>query len=130
MSITKNMPLNWYSSMKKKIEKDSDNFWYRKLTLKVGRLGDFALFDTSPSIQFLKFNNCLWVGWFLGKNLSNFAPPVWKLHNPYCHNVQTITLTSLRDLYCNIEFARLIHVNFVSLTKQTFFCLYTLPKIT
>lgn len=20
-----------------------------------------------------------------GKNLSNFVPPVWKLHNPYCH---------------------------------------------
>jgi len=35
MSITKDVPLNWYSSMKKKIEKDSDNFWYRKLTLKV-----------------------------------------------------------------------------------------------
>ena len=35
MSITNNVPLNWYSSMKKKIEKDSDNFWHRKLTLKV-----------------------------------------------------------------------------------------------
>ena len=35
MSITKNVPLNWYSSMKKKIEKDSDNFWHKKLTLKV-----------------------------------------------------------------------------------------------
>ena len=36
MSTTKNMPLNWYSSMKKnKNEKDSDNFWHRKLTLKV-----------------------------------------------------------------------------------------------
>ena len=22
----------------------------------------------------------------LGKNLSNFVPLVWKLHNPYCHN--------------------------------------------
>ena len=69
----------------KKIEKDSDNFWYRKLTLKVKRLGDFALFDTSPLTQFSKFNNFLWVCWFLGKNLSNFVPPVWKLHNPYCH---------------------------------------------
>jgi hypothetical protein len=39
----------------KKIEKDSDNFWYRKLTLKVKRLGDFALFDTSPLTQ---FSNC------------------------------------------------------------------------
>ena len=70
----------------KKIEKDSDNFWYRKLTLKVGRLGDFALFDTSPLVQFSKFKNFLWVCWFLGKNLSNFVPPVWKLHNPYCHS--------------------------------------------
>ena len=35
MSITKNVPLNWYSSMKKKIEKDSDNFWHSNLTLKV-----------------------------------------------------------------------------------------------
>ena len=34
MSATKNMPLNWYFK-KKKIEKDSDNFWHRKLTLKV-----------------------------------------------------------------------------------------------
>ena len=35
MSIRKNVLLNWYPSMKKKIEKDSDNFWRRKLTLKV-----------------------------------------------------------------------------------------------
>ena len=26
------------------------------------------------------------VCWFLGKNLSNFVPLLWKLHNPYCHN--------------------------------------------
>ena len=31
-------------------------------------------------------NNFLWVCWFLCKNLSNFVPPAWKLHNPYCHN--------------------------------------------
>ena len=72
----------------KKIEKDSDNFWYRKLTLKVKRLGDFALFDTSPLTQFSKFDNFLWVCLFLGKNLSNFVPPVWKLLIPYCHNGQ------------------------------------------
>ena len=34
MKFSKNMPLNWYSSMKKK-SKDSDNFCRRKLTLKV-----------------------------------------------------------------------------------------------
>ena len=77
--------IDWYSSMKQKIEKDSDNFWCKKLTFKVGRLGDFALFDTSPLVQFSKFKNFHWVCWFLGKNLSNFVPPVWKLHNPYCH---------------------------------------------
>ena len=35
MLITKNVLLNWYSSMKKKIEKYFDNFWHKKLTLKV-----------------------------------------------------------------------------------------------
>ena len=34
----------------------------------------------------LKFNNFLWVCWFLDKNLSNFVPPAWKLVNPYYHN--------------------------------------------
>ena len=33
------------------------------------------IFDTSPLTQFSKFNNFLWVCWFLGKNLSNFVPP-------------------------------------------------------
>ena len=46
-----------------------------------------SIFDTSPLTQFSKFNNFLWVCWFLGKNLSNFVPPVWKLHNLYCHNL-------------------------------------------
>ena len=45
------------------------------------------IFDTFPLIQ---FNNFLWVCWFLGKNLSNFVPPVWKLHNPYCNNVHWV----------------------------------------
>ena len=46
---------------------------------------DFWKLLRPPLIQFSKFNNFLWVRWFLGKNLSNFIPPVWKLHNPYCH---------------------------------------------
>ena len=45
-----------------------------------------ALFDTSPLTRFSKFNNFLWGCWFLAKNLSNFVPLVWKLHNPYCHS--------------------------------------------
>ena len=47
-----------------------------------------ALFYSSPLIQNSKFNNFLWVCWFLGKNLSNFVPPAWKLNNPYYHNIQ------------------------------------------
>ena len=35
----------------------------------------------------IQFNNFLWVCWFLGKNISNFVPPAWKLYNPYCHNI-------------------------------------------
>ena len=44
------------------------------------------IFDTSPLTQFSKFNNFLWVCWFLGKNISNFVYSAWKLNNPYCHN--------------------------------------------
>ena len=43
------------------------------------------ILDTSPLTQFSNINNFLWVCWFLGKNLSNFVSPVWKLHTPYCH---------------------------------------------
>ena len=48
---------------------------------------DFWKLLRSPLIQFSKFNNFFWECWFLGKNLSNFVPPIWKLHNLYCHNV-------------------------------------------
>ena len=56
------------------------------------------IFDTSPLTKFSKFNNFLWVCWFLGKNLSNFVPPVWKLHNPYCHNHQWSEFSSYNKL--------------------------------
>ena len=47
-----------------------------------------ALFDSLPLIKNSKFNNFFRVCVFLGKNVSNFVFPVWKLHNPYCHNMQ------------------------------------------
>ena len=40
---------------------------------------------TPPHLS--KFNNFLWVCWFLGKNLSNSVPPAWKLNNPYYHTL-------------------------------------------
>ena len=48
------------------------------------------IFDTSPLTQFSKFNNFLWVCWFLGKNISNFVPSAWKLDKPYYHNYRPI----------------------------------------
>ena len=42
-----------------------------------------------------KFNNFLWVCWFLCKNLSDFVPPAWKLHNSYYHNGEHGKLTCL-----------------------------------
>ena len=58
-------------------------------------------FDTSSLTQFSKFNHFLWVCWFIGKNLSNFLPPIWKLHNPNCHNVLLWTwpLCSAKSLF-------------------------------
>ena len=69
----------------KKIERDSDDFWHGKLTLKV----KFWHFLKPP--HYTNSQNSIivcgmWVCWFLGKNLSNFVPPTWKLDNPYYHN--------------------------------------------
>ena len=54
----------------------------------------------STSYNLAKFNNFLWVCWFLGKNIFNFVPPAWKLHNPYCHIWQSSWL-NLRKLLCS-----------------------------
>ena len=65
----------------KKIEKDSDDFWYRKLTLKV----KFWHFLIPPHNSIISF----WCSDFLGKNLSNFVPLPWKLDNPYYNRRHT-----------------------------------------
>ena len=71
---TKNVLLNWYSSMKKNWERFR---WF--LTWKIDFESQIlALFDISRLHQFWKFNNFLWVYWFLAKNLSNFVPPCLK----------------------------------------------------
>ena len=66
----KNVLLSWYSSMKK-MRKILIIFDIEKWLWK----SNFGTFDTSPLTQFSKFDNFLWVCWFLGKNLSNFVPP-------------------------------------------------------
>ena len=68
----------------KKNQKDSDDFWHRKLTLKV----KFWYFLTAP--HYSNFQNLVIsfeYSWFLAKNLSNFVSLPWKLHNRECHNV-------------------------------------------
>ena len=76
MSITKNVPLNWYSSMKKKLRTirmifDIENWLWKS------NCGTFWQLAINPKLKF----------WFLGKNLSDFVSPVWKLHNRYCHSM-------------------------------------------
>ena len=66
----------------KKIEKDSDDFWHRKLTLKV-KFWHFLTarhYSNSPNLA-ISFD----YSWFLAKNLSNFVSLPWKRHNRYCH---------------------------------------------
>ena len=79
---------NWCSGEVSKCAK----IWLSKSIFYVKNLGTHFLlltfFDTSPLTQFSNFNNFLWVCWFLGKNLSYFVPPTWKLHNLYCHSRQ------------------------------------------
>ena len=57
----------------------------------------FASCWGSPLVQFSKFNNFLWACWFLCKNLSNFVPLPWKLHNPYCHTLGQSKLMCQRE---------------------------------
>ena len=66
------------------------------------------IFDSSPLHQFSKFNNFLWVCWLLGKILSNFVAPAWKLNNPYYHSANKdegvfFILYYLTDLFKNEE---------------------------
>ena len=46
--------------------------------------------------KFSIFMNFLWVCRFLGKNLSNFAPPAWKIDNPYYHKIHDPACCSSR----------------------------------
>ena len=58
----------------------------------------FASYWGSPLVQFSKLKNFLWACWFLCKNLSNFVPLPWKLHNPYCHNLGHLESIPIRIL--------------------------------
>ena len=57
-------------------ETKADDFWNRKLTLKV-KFWHFLTAQFPLSMLILRKK----------KTLSNFVSPIWKFHNPYCHNV-------------------------------------------
>ena len=79
----------------KKIQKDSDDFWHRKLTLKV----KFWYFLTAPHYSnFQNFLISFEYSWFLAKNLSNFVSLPWKLQNRYCHN--SPSPLDIADVFC------------------------------
>ena len=65
-------------------------FWFGSQAFICG----FSRQNICSVVQFSKFDNFLWVCWFLGKNLSNFISPVWKLHNLYCHKCTEEQFTS------------------------------------
>ena len=61
-----------------------------------------------------KFNNFLWVCWFLCKNLSNFVPPAWKLH---CHILHQLTRALWLDIR-NVKLVRKYFHCFLIITYQ------------
>ena len=85
MSIAKNMLLSSNSSNEKTNQKDSDDLWRRKLTLKV----KFRHFLTPPHYTNLQNSMISFdYSWFLAKKHSNFVTLPWKIHNRYCHRLK------------------------------------------
>ena len=81
--------LNWCPSMKKRFRKiqiifDMENWLLSQI---------LAPFDTFPLHQFSKFKDFFRVCWFLGKSLSKFVPPGWKLDNKCYHTGHAVELT-------------------------------------
>ena len=84
----KNVLLNWYSLIKKKNEKYSDDFWHRKLTLKAKLRHVLTPFHyTNSQNSKISFD---YVD-FLAKIFRIMYPFAWKFNNPYCHNAQSFT---------------------------------------
>ena len=72
----------------------------------------WPIFDTAPLHQFSKFkNDFLSKRWFLGKNLSYFVPPAWKLENQYYHRPLSIIAEDNLHTMVYIFFWRSILIN-------------------
>ena len=76
MLFTKRVRLNWYSSMIFFL-RDSDDFWYRKFTLKVHNwhfLTNCHQMETQNLVISFDYS------WFLAKNLACAECPIMKFH--------------------------------------------------
>ena len=83
----------------KKNQRDSDDFWHSKLTLKL----KIWYFLTAP--HYSNFQNMVIsfeYSWFLAKNLSNFVSLPWKLHDWYCHTADCTAWNYLRKYNCSL----------------------------
>ena len=84
----------------------SNDFWRRKLTLKV----KFWYFLTAP--HYSNFQNLVIsfeYSWFLAKNLTNFVSLHWKLHNRYC-NTWDILIRILYSKSCSSAKSHVIQI--------------------
>ena len=97
----KNVLLNWYSLMKKKLRKIRIIFDIENWLWKSNFLNFWHLPYTISQNSRITFD----YSWFLAKNLSNFVSLPWKLHNRYCHTWTTMVEThqkrSLHPPYCH-----------------------------
>ena len=79
MTITQNVLINWYASIKK-MRKIPMIFDWQNWLWK-SKCGTFWRLVTAPILKIWYF---FCERWNLGKNLLNFVPLPWKLDNPYC----------------------------------------------
>ena len=109
MSITTNVLLDWYSLMKKKIQKDSDNFWHRKLTLKI------KFWHFLKNRHYSKFKNSINSFEFV-----DFWAKTFLFLYPWLENSTTSTaITQTVVLYICINFWLLAHESRSSSQAET-----------
>ena len=90
MRIAKKCALIFVFFNEKKIKKDLDDFWHRKLTLKVKFWHQLA-----------KFNDFIWPQLLFSQKLFKFCTLHWKLHYRYCHIYRIIEVLDIGSL-CRI----------------------------
>ena len=103
MTITKNLLLNWYSSMKK----TQNDFWYKRLFLKVrfrhflGPMGTSLKFKSKKYVYFTDFFAKIYSLLTLGRKtppLRSHYRHCWK-----CHQVSTMNIWFQRNLKFQIQ---------------------------